>query len=423
MQTVETSGDYARHLCHLMHMEEQCLHDTHQICQTNQTTSTSGGLLVVSIAHPDSTITYHADKTSIKAACLEEAWACFTQANDTPFLTPPLVNAQGLLNCSELPFKQWDSHSFLSTPEGTNLGAQLLFQHLKWPALEVQDCNLTLTKTSHYDSWKKANKHTTSSISAHFGHYKADTHGDTINAVHMALSAIPLKTSFSYNQWKKRINVMLEKSPGSFQVLDKLHIILLFEANFNQLNKHISHKMMYHTEQYVLVAGEQYGSQHSHSSITQSLNKCLAFNHIHQLKQAAIICSNDVKSCYDCIFHCIVAQSMIWCEVNKLALASLHVFHHPTSLPSICWFPNQHWHQYMGGSNLGHRPRKQHQTPNLGSGQNPHSQYVWEASLGAFFKLAISGAQVSFVQYSFADDTDLVQTGPSLTSAGHDVTP
>jgi len=34
--------------------------------------------------------------------------------------------------------------------------------------------------------------------------------------VHMALSAIPLKTGFSYNRWKKGINVMLEKSPGNF---------------------------------------------------------------------------------------------------------------------------------------------------------------------------------------------------------------
>ncbi len=67
--------------------------------------------------------------------------------------------------------------------------------------------------------------------------------------------------------------MMLEKAPGNFQV-NKLCIILLFEANFNQLNKHIGQNMMYHMEQYGLVAKEQYGSQqHGHSSITQSINK------------------------------------------------------------------------------------------------------------------------------------------------------
>jgi len=44
-----------------------------------------------------------------------------------------------------------------------------------------------------------------------------------------------------------------------------------------------------------------------------------------------------------------------------------------------------------------------------------------EAGFGASFKLTISGTQVSFVGYSFVDDTDLVQTGPSLTLMGQEV--
>jgi len=51
---------------------------------------------------------------------------------------------------------------------------------------------------------------------AHFRHYKAGTHKELINAVHTALLAIPLKIGFSYNRWKKEINVMLEKSLGNF---------------------------------------------------------------------------------------------------------------------------------------------------------------------------------------------------------------
>jgi len=127
---------------------------------------------------------------------------------------------------------------------------------------------------------KKVKERTTSSLSgAHFGHYKAGTFSELINSIHTALLAIPLKTGYSYHRWKKGINVMLEKSPGNFQA-DKLWIILLFKADFNQLNKFVGRKMMHHAEQYGLVAGEQYGSRHGHSSITQSLNKHLTFDHI-----------------------------------------------------------------------------------------------------------------------------------------------
>jgi len=37
-----------------------------------------------------------------------------------------------------------------------------------------------------------------------------------------------------------------------------------------------------------------------------------------------------------------------------------------------------------------------------------------EAGFGASFRLAISGQSMSFVGYSFVNDTDLVQTGPNI---------
>jgi len=151
----------------------------------------------------------------IKEVCLEEAQACFTQANDTPFLTPPLANELGLLNCHATPFDEIAVGTY-QQPAGTNPGAFLT--KLKWPQ-EVMDCNLNLTKTIHCEGWQKAKEWTAFSLSgAHFGHYKARTFHAIISAVHTALSAIPLKIGYSYNHWKKGINVMLEKIPGDFQV-------------------------------------------------------------------------------------------------------------------------------------------------------------------------------------------------------------
>jgi len=70
---------------------------------------------------------------------------------------------------------------------------------------------------------------------------------------------------------------MLEKIAGNCDVA-KLRIILLFEADFNQLNKFIGKEMMHQAEDNGLVAGEQYSSRHGKSAITQSLNKQLAFD-------------------------------------------------------------------------------------------------------------------------------------------------
>jgi len=239
-----------KRLRHLMCIEEQWLH-TQQICNTNQTMRTTRGLSAISIAHPDGSITHQANKTSMEEACLEEAWACFTQANDTPFLTTPLVNKLGLLNCHDDHFDKIASGQY-HAPKGTELGAWLLLQNWKWP-LEVLDCDLTLSETNHSDGLEKAKEWTASSLSGtHFGHYKAGTHKECINVVHTALLAIPLKTGFSYNRWKKGINIMLEKSPGNFQV-DKLQIILLFKVDFNQLNKHVGQVMMHHAEQHSMV--------------------------------------------------------------------------------------------------------------------------------------------------------------------------
>jgi len=41
-----------------------------------------------------------------KLLALKKAQACFTQANDTPFLTPPLISKLGLFNSNDLPFDE-----------------------------------------------------------------------------------------------------------------------------------------------------------------------------------------------------------------------------------------------------------------------------------------------------------------------------
>jgi len=55
-----------------------------------------------------------------------------------------------------------------------------------------------------------------------------------ILVVNAALAGIPLCMGFTYNCWKKGLNVMIEKMVGDFNV-EKLHIILLFKAELTPI--------------------------------------------------------------------------------------------------------------------------------------------------------------------------------------------
>jgi len=92
--------------------------------------------------------------------------------------------------------------------------------------------------TQHYcRGWQKACKTMGSSaLGIHFGHYTAGTFNPEILIINVTMANIPLCTGFSYDHWKKGINTMIEKSAGDFNV-EKLCIILLFEADFNANNK------------------------------------------------------------------------------------------------------------------------------------------------------------------------------------------
>jgi len=131
---------------------------------------------------------------------------------------------------------------------------------------------------SYSQGWQKACKPTSSSTSGiQFGHYIAGTFNPEILVVKTAMVDIPLRMGFTYERWKKDLNIMIEKTTGDFNV-EKLHIILLFEANFNTNSKWISWAIMYQAKQEHLMADEQFGSHKFKSAISQCLNKHLLYN-------------------------------------------------------------------------------------------------------------------------------------------------
>jgi len=92
--------------------------------------------------------------------------------------------------------------------------------------------------------------------------------------VNTTLANIPLCTGFTYDQWKKGMNVMIEKTCMDFNV-EKLHIIPLFKVDFNANNKWIGQAVMYQVEHAHLLAEDNMAvASLSQPSINALTNNC-----------------------------------------------------------------------------------------------------------------------------------------------------
>jgi len=127
-------------------------------------------------------------------------------------------------------------------------------------------------------------------------------------------------TGYSPHRWWEELNVMFEKTPGNFNV-EKLRIILLFEADFNSNNKWLGHAVMFNAEDHHQMALEQYGSHEEKSAVIQFLNKQLLYDYMcytHIITMA--VCSNDAKSCYNSIVLIVAVLCLCHLGANKAAV-------------------------------------------------------------------------------------------------------
>jgi hypothetical protein len=141
-----------------------------------------------------------------------------------------------------------------------------------------------------------------SNASSSFAHFKVGLYNSKVLEFEAIMTSIPYEKGLSLEQWQHGTNVMLEKKTGTFRV-DNFRAILLYKADFNQNNKKFGREMMYTAEDLKVIAQEQFGSRTGHTSIDQSLNKRITLDIFGHKKRPSAMCSNDAKSCYDCIVH------------------------------------------------------------------------------------------------------------------------
>jgi hypothetical protein len=168
--------------------------------------------------------------------------------------------------------------------------------------------NMDRSAEEFKSGWKKI-KEKTSSRELHFGHFKAACKNDLNILVHYILAEIPFRTGYSPNRWKNATNVMILKKSGVLDI-NKLRTIVLFEADFNQNNKHFGKSMMSHTVGNGDIAKEQY-SIPGKKCIDHVVNRRLIFDIVRYQKSSFAMTSCDLKSCYDRVAHAPAALAKI----------------------------------------------------------------------------------------------------------------
>jgi len=166
-----------------------------------------------------------------------------------------------------------------------------------------------------------------------------------------------------------------------------------------------------------LLAPEQYGSHSGLATIYHSLNMQLSLDIIRQKKIPAAICSNDAKSCYNCIVHSFAA----------IALMRLGVPMNPIRMMFATIQELKHFIQMAHGDSKrffsGPTSGKLNQGVGQGNGVGPQIwaaisspifEYVCKQGYGVKFIASISQKCTHVAGFGFVDDVDLLAANDSM---------
>jgi hypothetical protein len=359
-------------------------------------------------------------KEGIEIACIHENDSRFSQSENTPPMTEPLLSELGLFADTEQAQQILDGT--YECPLGTDKYAALLIQELRMPANVIDNpVPITeITPESNRIGWNKQ-KETVSSdpYGLSFSHYKAAVQDDELNKFDSFLRNLPYKYGFSPSHWQNITDVEILKKAGVYDI-DKMRTITLMDAAFNMNNKQLGRDLMNHAEKLNNIAREQYGSRKRHRSCVAAANKVLTMDLLRMRKQAGGICSNDAKSCFDRIVH------------NVATLAMVRQGAPPNAVKSMFKTLQNANHRIRTAFGISQRKYGKGRLPPLqGIGQGnggappgwvvistPLINMMRTAGFGLQLLTCLSCALISFICYAFVDDTDLAHTGPSVDTPG-----
>ena len=202
------------------------------------------------------------------------------------------------------------------------------------------ECNSTYISTNDWVSgWSKMRESTASAPGTHYGHYKTaavaarlpEDHPDhtmVLAEIYAAMASLPLQHGFAPQRWQHCVDAILEKIPGK-PLIEKLRIIMLYEADFNFVLKLIwGRRLIRHAEKYQCLGDSNSGSRPGRQTIDALLAKLLLYEFARLSRTSLVTVDNDAKSCYDRITKSLAMIACISVGLPLLAAVMHNRTHH-----------------------------------------------------------------------------------------------
>ena len=194
--------------------------------------------------------------------------------------------------------------------------------------------------------WNRMSESTASAPgSGHYGHYKTaslaarlpvdhEDHTKVLATLYASMWSLPLLHGFSPKRWQSCVDAILEKIPGK-PMLEKLRIIMLYEADFNYVLKLVwGKKLVQNAEKHQSLGECNHGSRAGRQTHNALLQKLLLYEQARLSRSSLITVDNDAKSCYDRIIKTLGLLACI-CFGLPILAAKMHNDTHDAMQHSI----------------------------------------------------------------------------------------
>ena len=146
--------------------------------------------------------------------------------------------------------------------------------------------------------------------------------------VYSIMHSLPLRHGFAPDRWTNCIDAVLEKIPGK-PIIEKLRIIMLFEADFNFMLKVVwGRRMVHNAERHDALGPDNHGSRSGRQVGDAQLEKVLVYDHSRLSRTNLVTIDNDAKSCYDRILKSLSMAACVSYGLPLMAAIMHNKVHH-----------------------------------------------------------------------------------------------
>ena len=158
---------------------------------------------------------------------------------------------------------------------------------------------ITYKNEDYVESFSKTRESTTPSPSGlHYGHYIAACESETLTTMNVIFMRTPLQVGIPLTRWTKSLYCMIQKKAKPY--INKLHIVQLYEADFNTMLKLLLGKrLMKYGKDHGLNGHQLYGSRKGKSTYDILITVRIIYDMARVQWDHIIFMFNDLAGYYD----------------------------------------------------------------------------------------------------------------------------